>query len=369
MVQKRVPEGAIQVTAPNGVTWTRQPEGRSTASEFLHALDDFCRLEDLSRQWNWWQEGRRDQEHDRLWQIVSEWDNGAPKVSKAEAEAFAQAEMGKVHESLEADRKHRTDLVARSYDKDREHLRLRLLRTESDAAFFTHVLTNPASPAQQKDAQRRLADRRATAEELRRQLGDPEQVIDSGGFLPAERREFNLRSHMDYWRHPVLRKWAKTDRRRFNALLKMPMPDPTAMCPECQAPTEWHEYDLSLQLFERPPGPDSTAATIARLMPGWWERCPACTAYKIEHQWGGALAMPDFDYEQWRAMLPPMLRTIFTPAEPKPERKQQPRPKPLAVITPGSINEVMDRLAEAQVKHPNAQLRRGKGDTWELWPS
>lgn len=368
MAQKYMRE-AVAVTASNGVTWTRRQEGRSTGPEFLQALEDFCRMGDLSRQWNWWQEGRRDHEHDRLWQIISEWDNGAPEKSEKEAEAFADAEMDKLDERLEANRRHRSDLVARSYDEDCAHQRLRMLRGESDAAFFAHVLAAPAGAAQREDAERRVAERRVGADELRRQLGDPEQVIDRNGFLPAERREMNLRSHMDYWRHPVLREWEKTDRRRFNALLKMPMPDPADMCSECQAPAQWHEYDLSLRLFLQPPAPGSTAETIARLMPGWWERCPACAAYKIEHQWGGRFALPDFDYEQWRAMLPPLLRTIFTPAEPKPKRQQQPKPKPLAVIAPGPISEVTTRLAEAQAKHPNAQLRRGKGDTWELWPS
>ena len=68
-------------------------------------------------------------------------------------------------------------------------------------------------------------------------------------------------------------------------------------------------------------------------------------------------------------MLPPMLRTIFTPAEPKPKRKQQPKPKPLAVIAPGPIGDVMAQLAGAQAKHPTAQLHRSATGNWELWPS
>lgn len=242
---------------------------------------------------------------------------------------------------------------------------MRLLRAESDVAFFAHVLKAPASSAQREDAERRIEDRRAAADELRHQLDDPDQVIDGGGYLPAERRGMNLRSHMDDWRHPILRGWAKTDRRRFQALLAMPMPDPAAMCSECQAPAEWHDYDLSLRLFQPQPPPGSTAEDLARLLPGWWERCPACTAYNIEHKWGGKFALPDFDSDQWLAMLPPMLRTIFGPAPAK--RTRKPKPKPLAVIAAGSINEVMMQLAQAQAKHPDAQVRRGNGNSWELW--
>jgi hypothetical protein len=372
MVDNRKAKTKVQFTAPNGVTWTRRPGATSTGPELLEALADLHGMYgDVARQWNWWQEGRRDREHDRVWRILGEWDNGAPKrkYTKAQADALGQTELDKVNRSVEEKRQRREDLVARTYDQDRENLRLRLLRTESDAAFFGHVREAPASPAQRENAERRIAERQASADQLRGQLGDPEHVIDQQGYLPAERRELNLRSHMDHWRHPALRQWSTTDRRRFNALLAMPMPGAVAMCSECQAPAEWHEYDLSLRLFLSPPPSGSTAEDLARLLPGWWERCPACTAYELEHGWGGKRALPDFDYEQWRAMLPPLLRTLFAPAQPKPTSKREQPPEPLAVIESGPISAVMGQLAAAQAKYPTAQVRRGRGNRWELWPS
>jgi hypothetical protein len=115
---------------------------------------------------------------------------------------------------------------------------------------------------------------------------------------------------MTYFRHRLLREWESKDRRRFKALLGMPIPDISAMCSECQAPILWHEYNISLRLFQPAPSPGSQAEKLARLMPGWWERCPACTAYKIGHVWGGTHALPNFTGEQWIAMLPPLLRTL-----------------------------------------------------------
>lgn len=353
--------------APNGVTWTRRPGATSTGPELLQALADLRGMySDVSRQWNWWQEGRRDQEHDRIWQIINKWDNGAPvrEYTEEEADALGQAELDKVSKSLEEDQRRRAAFVAQSYDQDRESLRLRLLRMEYDAAFFAHVLAAPASQAQRENAERRAPGGRGRAAPPARRPGAghrPQQL------LPAERRATNLQLHSELLAAPPLPEWAKNDRRRFNALLAMPMPDPATMCSECEAPTEWHEYDLSLRLFHPPPARGSTAAELARLLPGWWERCPAWTAYNIEHQRKHAL--PEFDYEQWRAMLPPMLRTVFTPAQPRATRKQRPKPKPLAVIPSGPISEVMARLAEAQAKYPTAQVRRGDGDGWELWPS
>lgn len=359
-------ETTVRVTAPNGVTWTRRHGGGSTGHQLLQALTELQRMYSHERRWNWWQEGREQQEHDRVMKVLHEWDNGAPPSTAEEAEAFAQAQLDQVDKDLAEDRQRRADLVARTYDKDKEVGRLRLLRAEADAAFFGHVARAPKNKAQQVAAEDRAAQSKAEASKLRDELDDPERIIDRNGYVPAEKREMNLSSHVTFWRYPVLRDPAKRDRRRFNAVFAMPPVRAEDMCSECQAPAEWHEYDLSLQLFQPPPPSGSQAETIARLMPGWWEGCPACTAYKIGHVWGGSHALPDFDGDQWRAMLPPLLRKVFAPQRSKP--KKEPQPKPLAVIAPGPISEVMARLADAQAQHPTAQVRRGRGAGWELWP-
>jgi hypothetical protein len=110
------------------------------------------------------------------------------------------------------------------------------------------------------------------------------------------RRGYNLDSHMRLFRHEALRAWSKGQRPRFRQLLAMVVPQPADMCPECQAPADWHTYAVSLRLFQPKPEPGSQAETIARLMPGWWERCPASTSIQIRQQWGQGL--PDFDGAQ-----------------------------------------------------------------------
>src|SRR5215218_10177037 len=115
-------------------------------------------------------------------------------------------------------------------------------------------------------------------------------------------------------------------RKRFNALLAMRPIEPAAMCSECQAPTQWHEYAISLCLFRSDPEPGSGAEHIARLMPGWWQRCVACTNYQLEHQWGHE-TLPDFDDNQWARILPPVLKEVFAPEPAKPRRPVV-RPKP-----------------------------------------
>lgn len=366
-------DAPVRITAPNGVVWTRKADGTSTGPELLQTLENMIAFHKPWHQWNWWQEDREKQEHARMWRVLEQWDNGADLESRQDTEkdsdAAAQAYLDKLDKQHEEKQQRRAEQAATSYDKDREEARLRLLRVEADAAFFAHVLEAPANDAQREAAERRMASSHQTADDLRQQVGDPEQVIDDRGYLPAERREMHLSEHLRYWRHPCLREWEKKERRRFTALLKMPAPDASAMCSECQAPTEWHGYDLSLTLFRQPPPAGSQAEGLARLMPGWWERCVACTGYAIGHVWGGSHALPDFDGDQWQAMLPPLLRALFAPDPPKPKRKPQPKPQPLAVIAPGPISEVMTQLTEAQTKYPTAEVKRGKSGNWELWPT
>jgi hypothetical protein len=46
-----------------------------------------------------------------------------------------------------------------------------------------------------------------------------------------------------------------------------------------------------------------------------------------------------------------------------------PAPQPIAVIPSGlPIADVMKRLAEIQAENPNAEVRRGSRNKWEIWP-
>lgn len=359
----------LRVQAPNGVTWTRVAGGRSGSADLLRELAVLGKGH-VEREWDWWQDGRREQEHDRQWAVLGEWDNGArERAELAGSDSSIEAYLEDLDRRAEATRQRRVDLAAEQYDMERASRRLQMMRAEADAAFFAHVLEAPASPAQQEKAEHRLAEQRAAAQEMRGKLGDPEEVIDCYGYTPAERRSTNLSSHMTFWRHRALRELHSSKQgKRFKVLLAMRPPAPTDMCSECEAPAQWHEYALSLCLFRSAPAPGSTAEKIASLMPGWWQRCSACTSYQLEHQWGGQLALPDFNGEQWRTMLPPLLREIFAPAPVKP-RQPVARPKPLAVISAGTVDDILACLTEAKDQFPDAQVRPGPRGTWELWPN
>jgi hypothetical protein len=209
-----------------------------------------------------------------------------------------------------------------------------------------HILARPASAAQQDRAQELLAATEQETAELEAQIGDPDAIPDKYGDLPAERRERHLDEHMTFFRHPLLREWSSGQQRRFRPLLAMPAPQAADMCSECQAPADWHTYALSLRLWPGTPEPGSTAAKLAALLPGWWERCPACTDYQIRHQRGGTGALPGFDAAQWQAMLTPVLRAIFAPAPTTPRKQPDQR---------AALQQRL-RAAEAQAERLRGQL-------------
>ncbi len=55
-------------------------------------------------------------------------------------------------------------------------------------------------------------------------------------------------------------------------------------------------------------------------------------------------------------------------AAPTPKPERLPEAKPLAVIQSGlPIAEVLARLAEIHATYPDAEVRRGKTNRWEIW--
>ncbi len=312
------PATELFATAPNGVAWKRGPGGTSSAPEFLAApatlTDSGGRI---AREWNWWQDGRRQEEEGRVMAVIGQWDHATPPPGGYMTAQQLEARLDAGHAERESQRQAR----AAGYDKNLAMARLRLLSAQATTGFMRHVLAKPASAAQQAKAQEFLAASEQEAAALAAQTGGPDAVTDEHGGLPPARRERHLDEHMTFFRHRLLREWSSGQQHRFRQLLAMPAPQPVDMCSECQAPADWHTYALSLRLWPGTPEPGSTAAKIAALMPGWWDRCPACTGYQIRHQWGGTGALPDFDADQWRAMLKPVLRAVFAPAPPAPPKQ------------------------------------------------
>jgi hypothetical protein len=338
----------VIVTAANGVRWRRLPGSTRSAEEFLAVLAGLGG-DRIAREWSLWREGEPRREEDRRHEVLLQWEHADPPpgpcLTAGELEARFEARWAETQRQREA--------RAADYDHDRAMARLNLLSAQADAGFMGHVLANPANGAQRDTATQFLALAEQEIKALETQVGDPDAIPDEHGDLPATRRGYNLDSHMRLFRHELLREWSKGQRPRFRQLLAMPVPQPADMCPECQAPADWHTYAVSLRLFQPKLEPGSQAETIARLMPGWRERCTVSTSIQIRQQWGQGL--PDFDSAQWQAMLTPLLRAIFSPAPPRLREKPDQR----------TVLERRLRRAEAEARRIRRELGGLDPDTGE----
>lgn len=102
------------------------------------------------------------------------------------------------------------------------------------------------------------------------------------------------------------------------------------MCSECVSPARWHGYVTT--------GANPDAGP-----------CPA--------------------WPRWAQRIRKVREMIAVAVKEKPAEPPPPKPEPLAVIASGlPIAEVMCQLADIQARYPNARVRRGNRNRWEIWP-
>lgn len=281
--------------------------------------------------------------------------------------------MKKRDEEFAADSERRTKerlARVRDFDEGRAAGRLQLLERDAQLRHCTEEGAGlasgerfPAVPESKRAADIEQLDTRITTLQrdvaaLRDLVGDPETVVDKHGYLPADRREI---SHIEFmlWRQREVRRLRESVsnlserlavkgldkaeraelRRKSNAegseldkLLGVPPQSAADMCSECARPLSWHGYSWSSQ--PRGVGP-----------------CPAWP------DWAQRI-------QKARDML------IGFAAERRTSAPEPPKPNPLAVIPSGlPIAEVLKRLAEIQTKYPDAEVRRGARNKWEIWPT
>lgn len=199
-----------------------------------------------------------------------------------------------------------------------------------------------------------IEHRRREIERLTLLVGDPEEIVDEHGWLPRERREFML-SHYRFEREAEVRKLRKD-------------------LPELDA-----KLNAATERNERKELRDKTATVRRRLdellaIPPLTadEMCSDCPTPMAKHGW----VTPPFDgpcpaWPRWAARLRrarEILETASREAQ-KPAEPPAPKPEPLAVIPSGlPIAEITERLTELQKQYPDAEVRRGRANRWEIWP-
>ena len=126
------------------------------------------------------------------------------------------------------------------------------------------------------------------------------------------------------------------DTARLRFLEAIPPLDAADMCSECPTPAAWHSLTVTFNL-----DPAKDVGRVDGPCPAW--------------PW-------------WRERLEEARRQILAIASRKGEPPVAVR-GPIAVIDSGlPIEEVIARLNAVQVDHPGGQVRRGRGNSWEIWP-
>lgn len=166
------------VTAPNGVAWKRLPGATSSGPQFLTALATLTDASGrIAREWNWWQDGRRTAEDERIRDVIRQWDHAEPPPGGYLTAEQLQARL----DASQAERQRQRQARAARYDKDLAMARLRQLSAQATEGFMRRVLARPASTTQQARAQEFLAASEQEAAALAAQVGDPDAVTDEHG--------------------------------------------------------------------------------------------------------------------------------------------------------------------------------------------
>jgi hypothetical protein len=250
------------------------------------------------------------------------------------------------------------------YDPEREQARLELLEMQSwlrhEFAGIARLRSGEAYPKMdpQRRAQQiaeldeRIRRHQATAERLSSIVGDPEDVVDQHGLLPSDRRPTML-----YYS----REWRVQKVQQLRA--------------------EIAELDAGMAAAEDKAERSSlgTRRQVTKCQLDEWlavprmqaeDMCADCLTPAAYREQGGPFtggpcsAWPD-NARKLREIREMLKHTAQSAADASPQTST-PKPQPLAVVPSGlPIAEVVQQL---QNQYPDAEVRRGRANRWELWP-
>lgn len=357
----------VTVYEHRGLPWRPKPDCTSTFEEFRHAREHVVEIWNET-DWNPWRKDELEPQMERALAIDEEWEC-ADLDWKPPTKRQTGARMAAITRKVKAESKAREQRQERDkarYDPDREKARYALLELEaieaSQAAEHRRLGTGelfPGMPAERRalrlaELETELEKTRAEITRLVEVVGDREDVVDQYGRLPRDRRTWQLCDYRyqrikkvealreaiadqkakiaetkDRSEKSTLRARLSCDERRLQLLLAVPRLEAEQMCADCPTPQHQHAYGDVMEYSLCP----------------YWPRNRA----RLERAWE-------------------ILRSAAersTPATPP-----APKPQPLATL-PGNlaIGEVIERLRELQEKHPDAVVKRGRSNKWELWPS
>jgi uncharacterized small protein (DUF1192 family) len=352
----------------DGRLWKPKPGATSTGEEFAHARSLILEIH-RDASWNPWVEEDRAQEYEQAMAVRAQWTRAEPGFRQLTSEELdvQMAAWDAEFQAREAERDRQQAARVALYDEGREQVRLALLEQQAILRHRTEELDDvrarrqlPATPEQQHreqiaELEESVAAVRTEVARLQEEVGDVETVVDQDGWLPQERREValtlfsarrcceirelrervreqqaGLTATMGRAERARIREALNRDTRRLEFLMAIPRLEAADMCSECALPAGWHGY--------------RTTGANPEVRP-----CPA--------------------WPRWAQRIDKVWAMIAAWSKEKPVEPPPPKPEPLAVIASGlPIAEVLRQLADVQARHPDARVRRGNRNRWEIWP-
>ncbi|OUS91942.1 hypothetical protein CA951_31225 [Rhodococcus sp. NCIMB 12038] len=346
--------------------WKPRPGTSSIPEDFIEARATFRAIA-AEIHWNPWVRDDRANEWEQALQIMGEWQRAEPghrQLTEAECEARWKHDDEDVRQKLDA-RRQRFERERSHYDPDRAQSRLHLIELQSclqhEQAELSGLRDKASSPAIPTG---RSAERIAALENevgeiegqiamLEATVGDPETVVDAHGRLPRDRREITL----------CLYSIHRTTRVRE---LRAQLADLSANLKAAQDKSRRIECR---QLLADATGELEALLAIPRLAVD--DMCSECATPAADHGWvARQTAGPCPAWPGWAAKME-KVRTIIERAAQRERPVTEPAQasQPLAIIASGlPITDVIARLEELRQEFPDAEVRRGRANRWELWP-
>lgn len=186
-------------------------------------------------------------------------------------------------------------------------------------------------------------------------VGDPEDVVDEHGWLPRDRRE------KSWWSYRLDRECKVRD-------LRQQLPDLRAALAATSDRAERRDRRAKLAEVTR-----DLERLIAQGPFTAQEMCSECPTPMAHHGWVWPPGHPCPAWPGWAARIREVRQLLEASAarrEAEAASQPEPKPLPLAVVPSGlPIAEVVARLTELQAQFPDAEVRRGRANRWELWPA
>ena len=355
-----------QIFEHEGLLWRRLPGCTSTFEEFVEAGVQWMAIFHET-QWNPWRKEELQPGSDCARAVREEWTRAEPghRMMTEEEVAAWMADLDRERDARRAADDARWKRDKAQYSADRENARYALLECEATRAHLEGEIEGLRSgeifPGMPSDVRAKrvaglIANRdhnEAEISKLVETVGDPETVVDVHGRLPRDRRPLKLVGYDCHRRFRVEELQTSIAAQQESLSTEK---DRTKMS-SFRARVAGMERELTLLL------------AVPRLTPD--DMCADCDTPMAQHLASGndARGCPHWPLRAAR-MQEACERVRRILEQTKPAKPAPPKPEPLAVL-PGNlgIGEVIERLKELQAKHPDAVVKRGRANRWELWPA